>query len=64
MVIKWMSITFGAGMALIVLEYFMAKRKKEGFTPTDKNRLVGMFWLSFFAALLVGSLVWYAGTIE
>ena len=62
--VKWMGIVFGAGMALILLEYYMAKKKKEGFTPTDKNRVKGMFWLAIFASLLVGSLVWVADGIK
>jgi len=34
-VIKWGAITFAVGMLLIVIEIFMAKRKKDGITATD-----------------------------
>ena len=55
---KWMGITFGLGVLLALLDYFMAKRKKEGFTPTDRQRVLGILWLSVFFALLVGGLIW------
>jgi len=57
-VIKWGAITFAVGMLLIVIEIFMAKRKKDGITATDKKSMVGLFWLSVFASLLVMSLVY------
>ncbi|HEX9192335.1 MAG TPA: hypothetical protein VF871_01080 [Burkholderiales bacterium] len=55
---KWMGITLGIGVLLVVLDYSMAKKKKEGFTPTDRQRLVGVLWLSVFFALLVGWVIW------
>jgi len=55
---KWMAIVFGAGMVLLVLEIKMAQKKKAGFTPTDKQRVIGIFWLSVFAAGLVGAIMW------
>ena len=58
--IKWMAITFGIGVALMVIEYYVAQRKKEGFTYTDRQRIIGIFWLSVFAAALVGSLIWFS----
>jgi hypothetical protein len=57
-VYKWMGITFAVGMALIVVEYMVARKKKEGVTPTDRQRIVGIFWLSVFASVLVGGLIW------
>jgi hypothetical protein len=57
-VYKWMGITFGIGMLLIVVEVMVAKKKKEGFTRTDRQRCFGIFWLSLFASGLVGFLVW------
>ena len=56
--IKWMIITFLIGMALLVVEIYVAKKKKEGFTPTDRQRCIGIFWLSIFAAALVGGVIW------
>jgi hypothetical protein len=53
-----MGITFAVGMALIVVEYMVARKKKEGVTPTDRQRIVGIFWLSVFASVLVGGLIW------
>jgi len=53
----WAGVTFGAGMALILLEYIMAARKKGGVNNTDKQRMFGLFWLSILCALLVGLLV-------
>jgi hypothetical protein len=53
-----MGITFAVGMALIVVEYMVARKKKEGITPTDRQRIVGIFWLSVFASVLVGGLIW------
>jgi hypothetical protein len=57
-VYKWMAITFGFGMLLLVAEVSIARKKKEGFTPTDRQRVIGIFWLSLFASALVGFLVW------
>jgi hypothetical protein len=59
-VYKWMGIVAAIGVALMVIEYRFAKRKKEGFTPTDRNRIVGIFWLTLFFCALVGGLVWFS----
>jgi multisubunit Na+/H+ antiporter MnhB subunit len=53
-----MGIVFAAGVGLMVLEYYFAKKKKEGFTPTDRQRIVGLFWLTIFFCLLVGGVIW------
>ncbi len=55
---KWMGIVFAAGIALIVIEVQFAKKKKEGFTPTDRKRVAGIFWITIFLSLLVGALMW------
>lgn len=55
---KWMGITFGIGMLLLVAEVHIARKKKEGFTATDRQRCFGIFWLSLFASGLVGFLLW------
>ena len=55
---KWMGIVLAAGVVLIVIEVRVAKKKKEGFTATDKKRVVGIFWLTIFFSLLVGGVMW------
>jgi hypothetical protein len=55
-----MAIAFGIGMALLVIEYHYAKKKKEGVTPTDKQRMWGIFWLSIFISCFVGAIIWMA----
>ena len=58
---KWMGIVLAVGIALMVVEYRFAKKKKEGFTPTDKQRVVGIFWIAIFLSLLVGGLMLISG---
>jgi heme/copper-type cytochrome/quinol oxidase subunit 2 len=55
-----MGIVAAIGVALMVIEYRFAKRKKEGFTPTDRNRIIGIFWLTVFFSALVGGLIWFS----
>ena len=55
---KWMGIVFAAGIALMVIEYRFAKKKKEGVTSTDRKRVAGIFWVTIFLSLLVGALMW------
>ena len=57
-IVKWMGIVFAIGVALMYIEYRFAKKKKEGFTPTDRQRIVGLFWLTIFFCLLVGGAIW------
>jgi len=52
------AITFGIGMALVILEIVMASRKKEGVTVTDRKRIVGMFWVIVVLTGLVMGLIW------
>jgi len=59
--LKWAGITFGIGMLIILFEYHMAKKKKEGITWTDRQRMLGIFWLSIGMAALVAALIWMAG---
>lgn len=58
---QWMGIVFAGGIALMVLEYQFAKKKKEGFTATDRKRIVGLFWITISMSLLVGGLIWMSG---
>jgi hypothetical protein len=60
-VYKWMAITFGIGMALVAIEIHFARKKKEGFTPTDRQRVLGIVWLSLFMSGLVGFVIWASG---
>ena len=59
--LKWAAITFGIGMLILFFEYRMAGKKKEGITWTDKQRMVGIFWISVAMAALVAALIWMAG---
>jgi len=59
--LKWAAITFGIGMLLLFFEYSMAKKKKEGITWTDKQRMVGIFWIAVAMSALVAALIWMAG---
>lgn len=58
---QWMGIVVGIGVALMVIEYRFAKNKKEGVTPTDRGRIVGLFWITISMSLLVGGLIWLSG---
>jgi hypothetical protein len=58
--LKWAAITFGIGMLIIFFEYRMAAKKKEGITWTDKQRMIGIFWISVAMAGLVAALIWMA----
>ena len=55
---KWMGIVVLLGFALMYVEYSFAKKKKEGYTPIDRRRIVGIFWLTLFFAALVGGVMW------
>jgi len=55
---KWMGIVLAVGIALMVVEYRFAKKKKEGFTPTDRVRITGIFWITIFLSCLVGWVMW------
>lgn len=59
--LKWAGITFGIGMLIILLEWYMARKKKEGITWTDRQRMIGIFWLSVALSALVATLIWMAG---
>ena len=58
--VKWGLITFGVGMILMVLDIVMAQKKKGGMTPTDKQRIIGIFWTSIVAAAIVAGLFYLA----
>ena len=56
--LKWGSITFVIFIDMIILEIYMASKKKEGMQPHDKRRILGIFWLTLFATALVAGLIW------
>ena len=55
---KAAGITIGLGVALIVFEWLMARRKKDGVTYTDKQRMFGILRISLVLAALVAWIVW------
>ena len=57
---KWMGIVVLLGLALMYIEYRYAKKKKEGFTPIDRQRIMGIFWLTLFFAAMVGGVMWFS----
>jgi hypothetical protein len=59
--LKWAAITFGIGMLILFFEYRMAGKKKEGITWTDKQRMIGIFWIAVAMSALVAALIWMAG---
>jgi arginine exporter protein ArgO len=59
-IVKWMGIVVLIGLALMYIEYLFAKKKKEGITPTDMKRIVGIFWLTIFFSVLVGGIMYLA----
>ena len=59
--VKWASITFGIGVLLCLYEIYVSSKKKEGFTRTDRQRVVGLFGLTCAAAALVAGLIYLAG---
>lgn len=56
--LKWGSITFGIGIALTILEIYVASKKKEGIQPPDWKRIRGIFGLTLFTTGLVVGLIW------
>ncbi len=58
MIKTWVGTIIAIGIVLILAEIHLAKKKKEGFTPTDKQRVIGIFWLTVFFCFLVVALDW------
>ena len=54
----WGAITFGIGIALIILEFYVASKKKGGIQSQDKKRIVGIFWVVLVLTGLVMGLIW------
>jgi uncharacterized membrane protein YozB (DUF420 family) len=57
-VLKWGAITFGIGVALVLLEIYVASKKKGGIESQDWKRIKGLIWLTFFVTGLVVGLIW------
>jgi hypothetical protein len=57
---KAVAITLALGIALIVFEWLIARRKKEGVTSTDKQRMFGMLRITVVLAAVAGWVVWMA----
>jgi hypothetical protein len=57
-VLKWGAITFGVGVALVLLEIYVASKKKQGIEKADWKRIWGIVWITFFVTGLVVSLIW------
>jgi hypothetical protein len=58
--LKWAGIVFGIGMLIILFEWVMARQKKGGVTWTDRQRMIGIFWISCALAALTAGLIWLA----
>ena len=58
--LTWGAITFGIGVALVVLEIVVASKKKQGIENADWKRITGLIWLTVFVTGLVMGLIWLA----
>ena len=56
--LKWGAITFGVGIALVLLEIYVASKNKGGIQEPDWKRIKGLVWITFFVTGLVVSLIW------
>lgn len=56
--LKWGAITFGIGIALVILEIYVASKKKGGIESQDWTRIKGLVWLTFVVTGLVVGLIW------
>ena len=59
-VVQWMGVVLIIGILLMVVEYRFAKKKKEGFVPSDRQRILGILWITIFFMAMVGAVVWFA----
>ena len=56
--LKWGAITFGIGIALVILEIRVASKKKGGIEAPDWKRIKGLIWITFLVTGLVVGLIW------
>ena len=61
---KWGGITFAIGIALVLFEIYHATKKKEGFVPADRQRVIGLFWITCGITALVVFLLWSTGAAD
>jgi hypothetical protein len=54
---KWGGLVFVMGILLILMEWSMARKKKEGVTWTDRQRMIGIFWVTCALSVLTAALV-------
>jgi hypothetical protein len=57
---KWPGVVLVLGLLLIIVEWNMASRKKEGVTFTDRQRMKGIAGVSVTLSVLVYFLIWFA----
>ncbi|MCU0898231.1 MAG: hypothetical protein MUC55_12120 [Burkholderiales bacterium] len=57
---KWPGVVLVLGLLLIIVEWNMASRKKEGVTFTDRQRMKGIAGVSVALSVLVYFLIWFA----
>jgi len=58
--LKWPSVVLVLGLLLIIVEWNMASRKKEGVTFTDRQRMKGIAGVAVTLSVLVYFLIWFA----
>lgn len=56
--LTWGAIAFGIGVALVILEIYVASKKKGGIAAADWKRIRGLVWITFFVTGLVMGLIW------
>lgn len=57
LIMKSILITAGLGLLLLIVEWNMMRKKKEGVTPADKRNLRDLFLMTLGACALVAFLV-------
>ena len=57
LIMKSILITAGLGLLLMLVEWNMMRKKKEGVTPADKRNLRDLFLMTLGACALVAFLV-------
>lgn len=56
--LKWGAIAFGIGVALVLLEIYVASKKKGGIEKADWKRIWGLVWLTICVTAGVVALIW------
>jgi len=57
LIMKSVLITAGLGLLLMVVEWNMVRKKKEGVTPADRRNLRDLFLMTLGACALVAFVV-------